>query len=440
MTHWQSWLAWSAIPAALTLLSTLNLSLRDPSRVRLADEFDATGRPERLKAFMRRRVSFMLATAVLRSASVLALFIGVLSMFVGPYRRLMTDWPAGDLLPIVAACVVAWLLLVMFGVAIPYAWAKYSGEWLIARCMPVLLALDILCRPVTIVVELFDPLVRRMAGVAPRDAQSFADEMEQEILHAVSEGELLGAVDRTEKAMIESVMEFGDKRVAEIMTPRTEVVAVSVDTPYDAILAAVRTSGHSRIPVYDGSIDSVVGVLYAKDLLRGRVDEPVDVRAAMRPPLFIPESKPVTDLLREFQERKVHIAVVLDEYGGTAGLVTIEDIIEELVGDIADEYETEAPIEIRRVDPRTVEVDARLRVTDLNAELGLEIPEAEGYETIGGYVLSVMGRIPRVGDHCACGELAIHVTSAEPHRVGRLRVVSAAPFPFEPAAAQGGGI
>jgi CBS domain containing-hemolysin-like protein len=278
------------------------------------------------------------------------------------------------------------------------------------------------CYPVIMVLELFDPFVRRLSGVPVRDAQSYADELEQEILNVVSEGERHGAVDEEEKEMIESVIEMTDTRVEEIMTPRTEVVALPKDADLDTVLQTIRAKGHSRIPVYDGTIDTILGVLYAKDLLVRGEESSLELATVMRKTLFIPESKPVRELLHEFQEQKVHIAVVLDEYGGTAGLVTIEDILEELVGEIRDEYDPTAPAELKRIDENTVEVDARMQIDDLNDLLRIELPEDEDYETIGGFVFSRMGKIPKVGERCEHNNITIQVIAAEPRRITGLRL------------------
>ena len=310
----------------------------------------------------------------------------------------------------------------MFGVAIPTAWAKYAGDWLILRTIPFLGVVRVLCYPAIVALRVFDPLVRRLAGAPVRDEKSFADELEQEILSVVSEGERHGAVDEEEKEMIESVIELGDTRVEEIMTPRTDVVAIPKDAVLDDVLDTVREKGHSRIPVFDDTIDTICGVLYAKDLLRRSADAPFRLSDVTREVLFIPESKLVRDLLREFQARKVHIAVVLDEYGGTAGLVTIEDILEELVGEITDEYDTEEPAELERIDEQTTEVDARMRIDELNDELDVELPEDEDYETIGGFVFSTLGKIPMVGETCEHENVAIQVIGAESRRITRLRL------------------
>ncbi len=414
MGHWTIWVGLLLL-ATLTLSTTLNLALRIPSRARISAQFDKLNRSHGFELFVAMRPQYVLATAVLRSACTLGLFLTVLA------------YPDGLASPLSAgrtalACAVALALVLAFGVAIPTAWARYSGEWLIVRLLPVLTVVRVIFYPVVIVMELFDPLVRRLAGVPVRDAQSYADEMEQEILNAVSEGELHGAVDEQEKEMIESVIELTETRVEEIMTPRTEMVALPIAADLDTVLDTIRTKGHSRIPVYEESIDRILGVLYAKDLLRRLADELFVLKTTMRKAVFIPESKPVRELLREFQEGKVHMAIVLDEYGGTAGLVTIEDILEELVGEITDEYEPTVPEELKRIDEHTVEVDARMRVDDLNDELNVTLPEDEGYETIGGFVFSKLGKIPIVGEHCEHDNIAIHVIGAEPRRITRLRL------------------
>ena len=399
----------------LTLFSTLNLALRLPSRRRIAEQFKSRGRSERFERFVTVRPEYLLATAVLRSVSTLALLL----------ITLHCARPDGGATPVVnwaIACVVALILVLISGVAIPNAWAKYTGESLIVRLLPLLSGVRLVCFPVIRLMQLFDPLVRRLSGVPVKDAQSYADELEQEILDAISEGELHGAVDKQEKAMIESVIELADTRVEEIMTPRTEAVAVPKDADLDTVLAAIRRKGHSRIPVYDETIDRVLGVLYAKDLLQHENDAKFDVAQIMRKAFFIPESKLVRDLLREFQAQKIHMAIVLDEYGGTAGLVTIEDILEELVGDISDEYDPTAPAELKRIDQDTVEVDARMRIDDLNDQLDITLPENEDYETIGGFVFSRLGKIPAVGERCEHENVGIQVVAAEPRRVRRLRL------------------
>ena len=176
------------------------------------------------------------------------------------------------------------------------------------------------------------------------------------------------------------------------------------------------------MPVYEETIDNIIGIIYAKDLLHVTDPESFDTAGIMREPIYIPESKQTRDLLHEFQEGKGHMAIVLDEYGGTAGLVTIEDILEELVGEIVDEYEPPEAEPLHRIDESTVDVDARMRIDELNHELGIRLPESEDYETIGGFVFSSFGRIPQSDDECQHANVTIRVTDVGPRRINRLRL------------------
>ncbi|MBI1825648.1 MAG: HlyC/CorC family transporter [Planctomycetes bacterium] len=400
--------------AALTLVSALNLSLRGPIRAGESEEHSA--REEILEALAARRHRFLQVTAILRSVSIFVLFGSTLE-FMWFHKHLSSSRELWD------GCAVSLGMLMVFGVAIPHAWAKYRGEWLLIHCIFLLRVGLVICWPVMLVLDVFDPLVRRLCDVGPQDAQSSADAYEREILDVVSEGEIRGAVDELEKEMIESVIELGDTRVQGIMTPRTDIVALPVDSDLQAVRQSICKHGHSRIPVYDGTIDTILGVLYVKDLLRrGDSDEPFVLRNFMRKALFIPESKPVRDLLRQFQAQKIHIAIVLDEYGGTAGLVSIEDILEELVGELADEYETPEPPAIKTIDESTFDVDGRVRIDEINGQLNIALPESPDYETIGGYVSTSLGRIPKVGEHHNYDGVDIRVVGADSRKITRLRL------------------
>jgi CBS domain containing-hemolysin-like protein len=198
--------------------------------------------------------------------------------------------------------------------------------------------------------------------------------------------------------------------------------------PIDSTLAQVKQtleeSGHSRIPVYNGTLDHVAGILYARDLLQflGQATVRFDIRSAMRPAYFVPETRPLRDLLHDFRVKKVHIAIVLDEYGGTAGLVTIEDVLEELVGDISDEHEPLEPSMFKPLSETTAEVDARMYIDELNRRMGLNVPEDAGYDTIGGYVSTTLGRIPEPGTVFEQDGVRFTVLEAEPQKVNRVKV------------------
>jgi CBS domain containing-hemolysin-like protein len=270
-----------------------------------------------------------------------------------------------------------------------------------------------------------------LAGVSlGEEPETAAEKVGEEILSMVAEGRAEGAVDEDQKKMIEGVISFRDLEVGQIMTPRTEIVAVDVNTPVLEVRDRILKDGLSRVPVYEGSLDNVVGILYAKDLLQflnvaggsAGDDEQMELRRLIRPPLFVPRTKPLRDLLREFRIQQVHMAVVLDEYGGTSGVVTTEDIVEEIVGSIADEYERPAPEELKRLDEYTIEVDARMNIPDLNRALGLSLPEDSDVQTIGGFVVLTLGIIPVRGDKLEYEGIDITVLDAEPRRVKKLRL------------------
>jgi CBS domain containing-hemolysin-like protein len=409
------WAALVVLTALLLLASTISFVLRMPSRTRLGDVLAKAGREPEFKRLVESLPQLTLANGALRSGSAVGLVLVVFALVEGGQAEPTWVRYAGSF-------VAAWALALVFGMAIPGAWARYAGESLLAALLPVLHGLRVALSPLVAFLRLFDGLVRRLAGVPLQTAQSQAAELEREILNVVSEGEIQGAVDEEEKEMIESVIDLRDTPVEAIMTPRTDMVAADKNITLSGLKGLIAESGHSRIPVYEETVDTVLGVLYAKDLLRLDPDQPFEATKVMRSAIFIPETKLLRDLLHQFQEQKVHLAVVLDEYGGTAGLITIEDILEELVGEIVDEYESEEPVAIRRIDENTVEVDARMRIEDLNDELRLELPEDQDYETIGGFVFSTLGRIPKVGEACEHENVGIQVIGAEPRRITRLRL------------------
>jgi CBS domain containing-hemolysin-like protein len=236
--------------------------------------------------------------------------------------------------------------------------------------------------------------------------------------------------------MISAVMELGESRIHEVMVPRTDIVAVPVTATFGDVVDAIIRDGHSRMPVFERSIDNIVGLLYAKDLLRylKGTEEPPEIRTLLRPPLFVPESLSVDDLLHELQRRRVHIAIVLDEYGGTAGLVTIEDLLEEIVGEIQDEYDVEEPMVVRLSDDEA-RVDGRADVDELVElfDVTLDEEDAEEYDTVGGLVYHHVGGIPHVGDRVELKGVTLTVESTDGRRVGKVLAVRTRREPELPA-------
>jgi putative hemolysin len=281
-----------------------------------------------------------------------------------------------------------------------------------------------------------ETLVRKAVGAAA--VQEPEAQLEQEILSVVEEGEKEGIVDKQERVMIESVISFRDTTVGQIMTARPEIVGLDIGSTLSHVKATIDESGHSRLPVYNGTLDQIVGVLYVRDLLSfvGEPPEKFDLKAAMRPPLFVPETKPLRDLLSDFRLQKVHVAIVSDEYGGTAGLVSIEDLLEEIVGDISDEHEPAEPAMLRKLDDQTWEADARVYLDELNRVVGLNLPEEAGYDTLGGFVSTTLGKIPADGTVFEHDHVRYTILDAEPQKVNRVKLeLLAAPVAGAAAAA-----
>jgi putative hemolysin len=236
-----------------------------------------------------------------------------------------------------------------------------------------------------------------------------------------------GGISPEDAERIEGILDLDKVSAGQVMRPRVDIKAVPVDMPLMDALDVVLREGHSRIPVYEGTIDRIVGILYDKDLLRYVRDSQTDVslRDVARPAIFVPESKRADELLREFQKQKVHLAIVFDEYGGVAGLVTIEDILEEIVGEIQDEYDEE-PIPVEPVGPNEWLVDAGLRVEEVEEDLAIELLSESDDETLGGYVVSLLGEAPEKGDCVYSGPVKLEVAEVNGNRVMRVRIVVSA--------------
>lgn len=408
------------IPLGLALLwsllallgGTAVLSLSETSRTRLIAALEKAGRVQRLNDFDRRHRQYTLTAQFYRQLSLVLFVITLEAMFAAA-----SPWAAKTIKVLLISA--AWFLLV--GVAVPTAWARYAGDTFLASMLPAIDLLRRLSRPLLAVIDAIDEIVRRLAG-APREAQDPAEAMEQEILDVVNQAQITGAVDESEKAMIKSVMVLDQTSVGEIMTPRTAMIGLDALADFHQARALVLEASHSRIPVYEATIDHVIGILYAKDLLAVTDPAGFSLRQAMRSATFVPETKDLASLLGEFQANRIHMAIVVDEYGGTAGLVTIEDILEELVGEIADEHDDVPLPPIRRVDAKTAEVDARVPVEDLNEEMQVTLPEDESYDTVGGYVFSKLGRVPIAGDSFVEDNVKVEVLQADERRISRLRV------------------
>ncbi len=406
-----------------TLFFSVNaISLRTFSRVRLHEAFKALNRQQRVDRLVRESERLVLTCALYRFILNMVILLLLVSIFAN------LDLSAGRAYLTVGDCVLGFVaaaaVFSVFGLAVPHAWAKYAGEKVISRSFTVLVFFAVVASPLLYMMQLYDGLVRRLAGVAETTPEEEHEEKQEEFLTGLEQRRMEGVVDEEEQEMIENVLELSETTADEIMTPRTDIVAVEVNSGLQMVLDTIAGAGHTRVPVFEKNIDNIVGMIYAKDLLAEIGKDPASfkLRDKHREAYFVPETKPLRVLLHEFQNQKLHIAVVLDEYGGTAGIVTLEDILEELVGEITDEYE-ETPLELtEQVDDTTLEVDARAYVDDLNDRFELGLPEDEDYDTVGGFVFTKLGYIPKSGESFDHESLKFTIIAAEARRIKRIRI------------------
>ncbi len=398
-----------------TYVSACNVALKTFSRRRLEEKLEEQGRQAAMKTLVRRLPKLQVMTGLLRTGFSLLVLLAVLDLLEYAYD----GWVAFTLAFVVSASILS-----IFSIAIGTSWGRYTPEGLISASLPLLNAVYLPLAPILRSLHALDPLVRRVSGV---DLNQTDDTLSEDVLSVVEDHEHADTVDERQKNMLEAVFDLPNTTAEEIMTPRTDVKGI--DSTDASSLTDVRDAigdiGYSRIPVYEENLDKIIGLLYARDLIQFLGDgEDFNLRKIIREPYLVPESKSVADLLNEFQKNNQHMAIVLDEYGGTAGLVTIEDILEEIVGEIRDEYEEDAEPDptIYPVNEHTADVDARVSIDEVNDELELELPEDDDFDTLGGFVLSQFGRIPQTNDRFDYEGVRYTVTEAEKTRVVRVRV------------------
>ncbi len=319
-------------------------------------------------------------------------------------------------LPVVVGFVVGLFIVWISSTVLAGAIAKHGGVWLLSGTLPMLRLLAWGSGLSSGLVRFVDEVIRRLSGAGPRH-----DDAEEELLRSIEASQREGSLPPHAAEMLENVVEFSETDVGEIMTPRTDMEGIERTDDLVEIRRFVIESGHSRIPVFEENLDHILGILYVKDLIGflGEEANGFNLENVLRQPIVIPESKPVQELLGDFQKSEVHMAIVIDEYGGTAGLVTIEDVLEEIVGEIRDEHdETEAEEpELVRLDSGRVQVSGRFDLDDLNDELGLALPEDEEYDTIAGFVLAKLGHVPNAGESLEVDGITFTALAATPTHI-----------------------
>ncbi len=329
------------------------------------------------------------------------------------------------------ATFVSSFLLLTFGEISPKTFAKHNAEKFAPPALRVVRLLVWALFPAVWLLTYLSRAIVTATGHQVTRTGPFVTE--EDIAYLIDLGHEEGVLHRDEREMLASVFEFGDTVVREIMVPRTEMVAIRKDAEPDELMDLVASSGLSRIPVYDETIDNIVGILHTKDLIKHRAEGPdaATIAKLMRKAFFAPELMPIANLLKEFQRRKTHMAIVVDEFGGTSGIVTLENVIEEIVGEIQDEHDDEEA-QFRMLPDGHVLADGRLSIYDLGEKLGTEFPDAGSYETLGGFLIAQAGRLPSSGTQVRWDGFEFHVREADERRVKRVeivRVTSPSPTP-----------
>jgi putative hemolysin len=393
--------------------SVLTYALRDFSRAKLAEHLGRHDGDKWFEALTEHTDQFIFVTAVVRMLANLLTWASLFAVMELAGRSGVAKY--------LEAFAIAAVVSLVCSIAVPLAVAKYAAEGAIAVSAGMLGLLATVFSPLIHLTALLNDATRRALGVGKTVE---TEEIEQEILSVVEEGEKDGVMDEQERELIENVIEFRESTAGQIMTARTDIVGLESTAGLEDALAMIESSGHSRLPVYEQSLDKIVGILYARDLIKllGQSGQAFDMRKEIRSAMFVPETKPLRNLLNDFRQQKVHIAIVLDEYGGTAGLVTIEDVLEELVGEISDEHEPLEPAMFRKTADGAAEADARLTISELNRQLDLSLPMDAGYETLGGFLISGLGRIGQAGSIYEYGGARFTVIDAEPRKINRVKI------------------
>lgn len=316
--------------------------------------------------------------------------------------------------------IVVTMVLLICSEIIPKVIAVRRPQGYASATSAVLRVLFYLFWPITILLAKFTKSVQHAVGFS-EDKTLLP---EDEIISLVEVSEEQGILEKDEKEMINSIFEFGETLVREIMVPRTDMVCIELNTDLNQLMDMIKDKVLSRIPVYKDQIDDIVGILYVKDLLpllSKRNNQKFNLEKLARPPYFVPEQKKIDDLLTEFKKERIHMALVVDEYGGIAGLVTLEDVIEEIIGEIQDEYDLEQPL-YKKIDDSTFVVDGRMSLEEINEELYLNLPTEEGVETISGFILSLLGSLPKADEKARYNGYLFVVEKIAKNRILQVRI------------------
>lgn len=394
-------------------------TLRDFSRSRLDEICRSRGNETRFGQILKKYEDVLLGVELLFTLVLLALLPLTFhwwDLLGGPGAYDAAGWTlfTVELLVLTGALLAVLLIL-------PWTIARVGGEPFLYRAWPVLQALRAVAQPFVSLTRRVDQFAHRMAD-RQQPVNGDAATLTEEIRTVVDEGQREGVLETEASTMIRRVMELQDEDAAAVMTPRTDMVCIQADSTLEEARQKLLEAGHSRVPVIGESTDDIVGILYAKDLLKHAEENSVTLRDIAREPLYVPETTGIDKLLETMKHEHVHIAIVVDEYGGVAGLVSLEDILEEIVGEIVDEYDAAEEDGIQPIRPGVTEVDARVHIDDLNEQFDFNLPEDGDFDTIGGFVYTQLNRVPDPKDSFTWRQLRFTVLDADKRRIRKLRI------------------
>jgi len=414
--------------ALLAVLSASEAALHAVRSPETIERLSQRGGRGRRAENMGRRLTHYLAAIQVSEFLIVFAYSGIAAAFIAPRLSQVIAFLFGvdttglfsDVSAVVVTVAVYSLIAVLLGLFVPRAIAARHPEAVLLVLVWPLQLIVWLTRPLVTVLFFLTQILTRPFGASPQHGTLVTEE---EIRSLVETGQAQGLLEPRAQQMISSIFDMGAKRVHEVMIPRTDIVALDVTTPPEEVLEQITRIGHSRIPVYEGSADDIIGILYTKDVFRriARGERLGDLRQYLRPATFVPEQKKVDDLLREMQRDKVRLAIAVDEDGGTAGLVTIEDLVEEIVGEIRDEYDVEQEL-LLPVSQTEALIDARAPFEDVRETFSLEVQPTEAYDTLGGFITAQLGRFPRQGETFEAAGARFVVESVEGRRIRRVRV------------------
>ena len=334
--------------------------------------------------------------------------------------RLARTYGFNELFILLLNVIVVTGVILFFSEIIPKVTAAKNAKKLAIKFVYPLTFFFYLFYPVAVMLDLITQIISDWLGI-DKDKHQLSEE---ELRTLVDVGEEKGALQKDEKEMIHSIFEMSDTTAKEIMVPRTDMVCIEKTASITQVLNLIKEKLHSRIPVYNDTVDNIVGILYVKDLLpliKRRNLAEFELAKISRPPYYVPEQKKINELLREYQTEKIHMAIVVDEYGGTSGLVTLEDVIEEIVGEIQDEYDFETP-QFQKINESTFIVDGGMQLDEINEELGLELPTEEGVETLAGFLLGQFGTVPKSKEAISWNGYEFVIEKSTKKRIHQVRI------------------